>query len=637
MKKTMELPEIFRDGMVLQREAPVPIFGRDIKGQSIILSLGGHRLETLTDSQGDWCIILPQQAPGGPITMTIEGSDTIQLKDLWFGDVFLLSGQSNMELPLARVMDLYGKEIGEDVSRGDMGIRQFTMEKEGSFDPRSPMDIKGSWQRMSAHSLDDFSAVGWFFAKAYQERHGQVPLGLIQTAVGGSPLEAWCSQGLLAPIKESVKERLGFLRDPSYIKETMIREGAANDLWLQVLLEKDGRDHLTQGREEDWHQDQWIDLPAMFSDYEDLAGFSGLIWLRKTFVLEEDDLEDMNLRLGTLIDRDEVWVNGHWVGRTDYQYPPRNYRVSGECLQAGINTVVLRMIVDHGQGGFHRGKPYHLISQNKKRRINLRGKWQYLAGEPALPVPDTTFFNWEPTALYNGMLHPLKDTVIKAMLWYQGESNVLQEADDPIYETLFKGFISEVRTLLGHEDMPVVGTLLAGFDVNRSKIPGTTADFRQIQLRATEVPGVGMVSAADLGEYNDIHPLRKKALGERLEKGLHVLMTEGAYRYPGPKLAGWASVDGGYQLSFTSFEGKLIHRKPSHFQLLVTEKGSQDDPIWLEVKGQWLDDYRVLITKADPYGQIHAIAYGHLDWSPKMGLYDEGYMPVMPFIIPLKE
>lgn len=631
-----KLPAILSDGMVIQRGKAVPIYGNDHPGQKIVVRVLESSFETVTNSDGSWQVTLSEQEACGPILMEVTGSESVILSDIWFGDVYLLAGQSNMELPLSRVMTLYKKEIAHALVHEQEVIRQFTLAKEGCFNPRQAMDLNGQWHKLSLSGLEEISAVGWFFARAYQKK-GKVAVALIQAAVGGSPMEAWCHEGLLLEWKPQIMDRLAELRQAGYKDKVIQEDTLAGNRWFEEMIEEDGRHELTRGCDRDWREASTIDLPAMFADTRDLSGHRGLIWLRKEFHLQDHQVRDMTLKLGTIIDRDDVWINGEWVGQTTYQYPPRVYSIRRQLLHEGLNTIVIRVIVDQGCGGFHRGKPYHLITEDRQQRINLRGQWQYLLGDKRKNAPSVTFFNMQPSALYNGMLYPLKKTVIKGVLWYQGESNVLQEAHEKVYEPLFQGFVMELRRLFGNSRLPLVGALLAGYDVDRSKRPGPTADFRQVQLEAMTGPGVGIISAADLGEYNDIHPLRKKPLGQRYEKAIGVLLKHESYHYPGPKLSELREVSEGWLLTFECLEGPLVISKPSSFQLEVQSEDKQEASYWLTAYGEAMASNSLLIRRPDQGKKTLAIGYGHLDWPSQMGLYDTQGMPVMPFVVEVEK
>ncbi len=640
----IKMNSYFSQGMILKCHEENWILGEDKPFQLIMLELckeGIPITRTLTesDSEGGWKIAIPPQNPGGPYEIRISGEDTEKISDVYFGQVFLLAGQSNMELPLNRVMDLYEKEIMKDIEEGKTAcIRQFTINKTPEFEEQEDHELLGKWVEVSKEGLDELSAVGYFFAKKYQDFHSQVPIGLIQSALGGSPIEAWCSREIIEEVCPELLDELEVYKNPDWLANKLEEERKATEKWLAPLLaDKSPADFI---RRKDMQSDlNWktIDLPTTYKGIDDLENFSGCLWLRKDIHISQEDLDKLSdqvniLRLGAIVDKDDVWINNHWIGGTEYRYPPRKYSVSNDLLRIGKNRIYIRHIVDQGQGEFVAGKDYFLELTNKsyKEYMDISGKWEYMIDKPMEPRPDTTFFTWKATALYYGVVKKIAQLNLSGVIWYQGESNVMME-DQSLYPKLFSLMVKEIRRLFQKPELPVITTLLAGFGPEEP-FPGQIGYFRLRQMEIIDggLKQIGLVSAQDLGEYNDIHPLRKKALGsrmaltmERLQKGR--ASTSLGFVYEGPYLDKIVERDKSWILMFGGNQNPLQMEGQSCF-LLRKKSG------WEWVTGQLLNNRMIQIMKPFTHEHILSIAYGLEDYPYRGMIINSKGIPLLPFV-----
>ncbi len=507
----LKLPRLIGDGMVLQRGTAVRIWGWAGAGEDITVDFIGKCYKTRADKEGVWEVFLEDLKAGGPYDMEIKASTTIRVRDILVGEVWVCSGQSNMELPMERVKDQYP----EDMVKCDYPqIRQFNVALRYEFNAPHTDFPEGCWEAASPETIRGFSAVGYFFAKAIHEKY-QVPVGFIKAAVGGSPIEAWISEAALKPYPE-ILERLIPYKDDNYVKKVLTGDEKATNSWYENLDKNDAG--VTSG-ELPWYSDEmdtsgWedMDLPARFEN-KGLEGLNGTVWFRKEIEVPENMLnKPARLWLGRIVDSDKTYVNGKFIGEITYQYPPRKYGIPADLLRKGKNTITVRVTSNNGNGEFISGKPYKLTTEG--HAIDLTGQWKYRTGAVCGPLPEATFVQWQPTALYNGMLAPLTNYAVKGALWYQGEANTSKPSE---YFSLMKTMIENWRQSWKQSKLPFISVQLPNYGTT-DMLPSESqwAELREAQLDSLQIPGTAMVVAIDLGEWNDMHPLRKKDVGERL-------------------------------------------------------------------------------------------------------------------------
>lgn len=501
----MELSSIYSDGMVLQRNMPIRIAGKTKPNQTVHLTFVNKNYETIADEKGDFSITLDPLLAGGPYEMKIISDETKVLRDLFVGDVYLLGGQSNMELPLYRTADLFAdviKKIEEPQ------IRQFAVPQEYDFHaPRRSLK-GGAWVQAIQPDVNDFSAVGYFFAQKIYEKY-QIPIGLIMAAVGGTPIEAWMREETLRSFKryDEVLERT---KDDQYVKGTIKSEEKAQQEWYTYLNTHD------KGLQEKWYDPTYdtaswesFDVPNTWEGTK-MENLRGAVWFQKRFEVPSHVTDnEALLKLGTIVDADDTYINGVHVGSTAYQYPPRRYKIPKGILKPGENVITVRVISTHNQGEFIQGMPYQIITN--KDEINLQGTWKYKIGVQTASLPQQTFFRNFPAGLYNGMIAPLGEFPIRGVLWYQGESNTWNPHG---YSELFEKLTEDWRDTWKNKDLPFLFTQLSNLE---TKDPNHHwAVLRHEQLKCLKIPHTGMAVTIDVGEYNDLHPQNKKAVGERL-------------------------------------------------------------------------------------------------------------------------
>ena len=518
------LSPLVTDSMIIQAGAAFPLWSR----KKLSVTFLGKTYESR--NAGDkWLITLDPARAGGPFTMEINSDGGgVVINDIYTGDLWLCAGQSNMELMMQRLRDDYGEEWELD---DYPPVRNFKVPQEWDFSsPREELS-GGIWKTASRETIEEFSGTAWFFAKKTHEKHG-VPVGLVNTAWGGTPVESWMSHEALADFPRKIAEGKKYA-DKALCGEIASTTAAAIAEWEALLKKEDNG--LAQGRQNpDTDISAWneITLPGDFSQVG-LENFCGAIWLAKDFTVGEKFAgEDAKAWLGTIVDADTVFINGAEIGNTTYRYPPRKYPVKQGLLHCGKNRIVIRVICNNSGGGVTRDKPFRVFT--KDETVELSGTWKYKTGGAVPPRPADFFFQRYPMGNYNAMIAPLLKYPFKGVIWYQGESN---DPDPREYEKLFRLMIQDWRKKSGNIALPFLFVQLPIFgEPSDNDESSSWAIIREAQANALSLPATGMATALELGEWNDLHPLNKKGVGERLYLAAEKMLFAIDNSSPGPIL-----------------------------------------------------------------------------------------------------
>lgn len=513
MQAEVTLPSIITDGMVVQRDQPLKLWGLADPGEQVKVSVVKGKSATATaGADGRWSVQLPPLKTGKVYTINIADKT---ISDVLVGDVFFCTGQSNMELPVSRVTDMFGKETAE--FRSD-AIRQFKVPRRADFHTKCFTTEPAEWTLVDDANAMQFTALGYFLAKEVNARTG-LPVGIINTCWGGTPVEAWVAEEYLPEYNQTQKRMYD---DDAYRRE-IDRVSAENSRRWNALAY--ATDKGRQGAEPwsayatddaDWTA---VNLPDDRSwGWDGQNAVAGVHWLRKSVDVPAGlaGADDATLRLGCLVDADSVWVNGTFVGTTSYQYPPRIYRLPKGLLKEGRNTVAVRLISNGGTPHFVQEKPYKIISAATGQQVSLEGEWKYRLGTrmPSRPGGGVTW-HYLPAVLYNAMIEPVIDYSSAGVVWYQGESNVGRSNK---YAELLTTLVNTWRERADAPGMPFYIVELADF-LHPSDKGGRAAWARMRQIQAETADGlerVVLIPNSDLGEWNDIHPLDKKTLAGRI-------------------------------------------------------------------------------------------------------------------------
>ena len=506
----VRLPQLVSSNLMLQRDAPAVLWGWASPGEAVSLTFRKATYKAVADSSGSWEIRLPAQKAGGPHTLTFRASNTITISNVLFGDVWLCSGQSNMETPISRVMTLFGDEIR---AYSNPNIRYVKIPLAYSFHAPQADVAPCSWVEVTPATAPDFSAVAYFFAREMYEATG-VPVGVINASVGGSPAEAWISEEALRPFPAMLSDML-MCRSDEFVADMQRLGALPGRRWREVL---DGQD---SGLREQWASPAcddraWSATDLLNSSWgkNGLRPANGAYWFRREVEIPAGYADQpATLHMGRIVNADEAFVNGKSVGATTYQYPPRSYPLPAGTLKEGKNLIAVRLISSAGFPEFVPDKPYKITFADAE--VSLTGEWKYRAGALMPPAPGGgVAFQYKPVGLYNAMIAPLKHHAVKGALWYQGESNTGRPDE---YYHLMSALIGDWRSIWG-EDLPFFIVQLANFmEPSLLQQHSGWAALRDVQRRLSQdVPRTALAVAIDLGEWNDIHPLNKKDVGRRL-------------------------------------------------------------------------------------------------------------------------
>ncbi len=632
MKQQMDirLPYLISSGMVLQREQVIKIWGEAAADQALTVDFIGKLYETQVNGDGSWELELDRLNAGGPYTMTVScAGRSIRITDILVGDVWVLGGQSNMELPVNRTFDLYEDEVRKDSDYS--GIRKFSVPQAYEFHQPIEELKGGAWETLRPDTAGNFSAIGYFLAKELYDKY-HIPIGLIHTAWGGTPAEAWMSETSLMRFGR-FRELLSLCKDDAYVKESITRDQLNTVNWNRELDIKDkglsdekALWYLPECDDTAWNR---IEVPLNFQGTE-LERLKGSVWFRREFFLPEDlASEEAKLSLGTIIDADTTYLNGVEVGNTTYKYPPRRYRIPEGVLKAGRNVLAVRVVVNHSVGAFITDMPYFI--HIGKEKLPLSGTWRYQIGAKAVAPEPQVFFHNKPTGLFKAMIYPLRNYTIRGVLWYQGESNDPYPYD---YKELFEAVIRDWRSLWKLGDFPFYYVQITNYCLwkQESKV-SSWARLRNEQRLAMEIPATGMVVTCDIGEYNDLHPQDKKKVALRLARWIRKDIFGENIEPCGPMIDRVVREGDRLRLYFTHIGGglKAINGELRTFMISGT------DGVYYEARAE-IDQDTILVYQAE---QVHnrkirnpvSVRYAWLDNPEGANLYNKEGLPASPFMI----
>lgn len=616
----VRLPHILRDSMILQRDARIKLWGWAAPGEKISVRFNGKAAKATAGSDGKWTAQLPPMKAGGPYTMNIDASNHIVLKDILLGDVWLCAGQSNM----VHQMSLHAVRYADEVAKAAYPeIRQFWVPNVTALQgPQADVPF-GNWKAANPTDVLDFSAVAYFFAKKLYEKY-HVPIGIVNASWGGVPIEAMMSEDALKDFP-TILSTVQKNKDTAYINGLNRRgfsgtrpprpedKGLAEN-WFNPSYVPKG-----------WHN---INIPGYWED-QGVKDLDGVVWYRREIDVPASMTNvPAKVFLGRIVDADVLYINGKQVGATTYMYPQRRYQIPNGLLKPGKNLFVVRVTNNFGKGGFVPDKPYQLIAGNDT--VDLKGYWQYKVGQVNVPMRGFgggggLAAQNQPTALYNTMIAPLINYSVKGFAWYQGESNT-GRADE--YAKLQPAMIADWRSKWREANAPFLFVQLPGF-MEYNYLPGESqwAQFREAQAKSLSVPNTAMAVAIDLGEWNDIHPDRKKEVGERLALAAeNVAYGEKAVVSSGP-LYQSATIDGAkITVSFTNPGSGLTTNDgeaPGEFAIAGTDKKF----VWAKTK---IEGDKVIVWSDDVAAPMY-VRYAWADNPVNPNLYNKDGLPASPF------
>ena len=607
--------------MVLQRESKIKLWGWASAGEKIEVRFAGKTAKAKTGKDGRWNLSLPAMKAGGPFTMTIKGNNTITLHEILLGDVWICAGQSNMVHQMSSHSVRYADEVA---TVNNPQIRQFWVPNIASLQGPQNDISPGYWKAANPANIGEFSVVAYFFAKKLYEKY-QVPIGIINASWGGIPIEAMMSEDALKEFP-AIISTVQKNKDTAYINGLNRRPPTANrprqedrgltgtQLWYDPA-------YIPKG----WHT---INIPGYWED-QGIRDLDGVVWYRREIDVPASMTQvPAKVFLGRIVDADVLYINGKQVGNTTYMYPQRRYRVPEGLLKPGKNLFVIRVINNAGKGGFVPDKPYQLIAGHDT--IDLKGYWQYKVGQ--VNIPQRGFgggggmlIQNQPTATYNGMLAPLTNYAIKGFTFYQGESNTGRPDE---YVRLQQAMITDWRNKWNIRDAPFLYVQLPGFmDYNYLPAESQWAAFRDAQRKSLAVPNTGMAVAIDLGEWNDLHPDRKKEVGERLAiAAMNIAYGEKNIVPAGPLFQAAKAEGNKIILSFSNTGSGLVSNDGEELSEFAIA-GADKKFVWANAK---IEGDKVILWN-DAIANPVFVRYAWADNPVNPNLYNKEGLPASPF------
>lgn len=622
MDAKVQLPSYLTDNMVLQQNTSINLPGITSPGAKVTVTPSwGKAVKTVADADGNFSVTLTTPEAGGPFSITFDDGDTLTLNNLLSGEVWICSGQSNMEMPIAgwgKVMD-YEKEIA---LANNPNIRLLQVRKNISTTPLETVDFNGGgWMECTSQTVPEFSACAYFFARELADKLG-VPVGVIDTTWGGTPAEAWTPQ-------EYLQEVPGFENELADIQETSgdmtkmrrlyeARYNARKELIAQN--QKDFTVHVYHKGESGWNK---MPVPANWETTV-LPGFDGVIYMQYEIDIPDSWADKpLTVHFPAIDDEDITYFNGKEIGRTSGYNLERDYTVPAEFVKEGKGLITVIVTDTGGEGGIC-GNPTKLYAECGGKRVSLNGDWDYAIANdytdfPPLPVSvDSPNY---PTVLYNAMINPIRNLPVKGAIWYQGCANV-GRADQ--YAVLFPQMVKSWRDKLDNPEMPFYFVQLAGYLAPNSCQPDSEwAALRNSQLSVLDLPHTGVAAAIDLGNPGDIHPKNKQEVARRLS----LLARNKTYgqnvKCEAPRCV--ATKVSGDKITLTFSEP--VHSTSSAILGFII--GNKEGH-WAQATGSISADGKEITLTAPGIDKPMAARYDWADY-PMGNLYGEADLPVVPF------
>jgi sialate O-acetylesterase len=644
--ENISLPSIFSDHAVLQRGAKIPVWGTADPGGIVKVEFAKKSRTTTVNGDGKWMVHMPSRKAGGPYEMRVIGLDTISIKDLLVGEVWLCSGQSNMEWQVRNAMNAQQEIDSADYPE----IRMFTVDRAVSDTP--PDDCSGSWKVCTPETAGDFSAVGYFFGRHLHQQL-DVPVGLIHSSWGGTPAEAWTSfetlesDTVLLPILERYRQSIENYPERLAEYREIIRKIEESGDRLPMYHKDPGNKGAEKGWAEPGFDDrQWQDFPVPgFWENQPGMNIDGAVWFRKVVRIPESWVgKTLRLSLGAIDDFDVTYFNGVLVGATGEETPnfwihQRHYPVPANVVNLTEALIAVRVFDHYGQGGFAGAGSNMRLSLAvcaSDEFIRLDGIWKMkveLALDPLAitgpgsqglpPEPIGPGHSHSPAGLYHAMLTPLAPYAIRGAIWYQGETNAGRAYQ---YRTLLPAMINDWRELWKQREFPFGVVQLANFmPVSEEPQESDWAELREAQLLTSlNDPDVGLAVTIDIGETDDIHPGNKQDVGKRLSLWALAKVYGFDLEYSGPLFDSMEIEGDTIFISFRHAENGLIVKGDTLYGFSIA--GDDYQFVWAnaEIKGN-----KVLIW-SDKIDNPVAVRYAWAD-NPVCNLYNSEMLPAIPF------
>ena len=617
----VKLPNFFGNNMVLQRDKPIPVWGWANPNEKISVDFNHQTKTTMADKAGKWIIKLSNENAGGPYVLTVKGKNVVIFNNVMVGEVWICSGQSNMEMPIAGwgKINNYEKEIA---AAGYPMIRHIKVANTVSTIPNDNIPA-ANWEICSPETAGDFTAAGYFFARELYNKL-KVPIGLINSSWGGTMVETWTSRQAF----ENSDEFKGMIAGMSLLNLDSLAKAKKNATMKRIEALQGSMDNTDAAKWDEaiFNDNAWplMQLPNLW-ETQQLGDLDGFVWFRKTINLTSKDAgKSATLDLSMIDDNDVTYVNGTKVGSTNAYNAKRNYSVPAGILKEGSNVIAVR-VEDTGGGGGIYGDSADMKLTIEEHKIPLSGPWHFKV-EKIIGGSSSIGPNSYPTLLYNAMINPLIPFAFRGVIWYQGETNADRAFQ---YNKAFPLMITDWRKRWNEGDFPFYFVQLASFNAanGNSKNGSTWAELREAQTKTLSLPNTGMAVITDIGDSSNIHPKDKQDVGKRLAAiALHNLYEENNV-YNGPAYSSMKTDGNRAIISFKNTGGGLeVHDKYGYikgFEIAGADK--QFHYAQAHITGNTVMVYNESVS--NPV----AVRYGWADNNLEDNLFNAEGFPAWPF------
>jgi sialate O-acetylesterase len=618
LKAEVKLPKLVSNGMVLQRNEPIRIWGWANAGEEVKATFKNKIYTAKTDIDGKWFIKLDAQEAGGPYVMNVNN---LELKNILIGDVYLCSGQSNMEVLMSRsnIQANYTQEIAK--SNYPM-IRQFTVNRGMAFIPLADISSDKGWVSTNPETVLSFSAVAYFFAKDLYEKYN-VPIGIINSSVGGTPVQSWVNSESLKNFPDYAQIAQRF-QDATELERTLKAHQVKTELWNKAITENDLGVNEQWFLESDLHEDDWETVNDI-NKLGEKVNFPkyGSMWFKTKIDIPANLAGNAaTLSLGIMLTQDETYINGQKVGSINSSYTDRNYSIPLGLLKAGKNNLVIRLISPTTGIGFN-PKNSCQIKFNQDS-IPLNNPWKFKFGIELEQLPKGNGLSLHsPTAYYYAMIQPLANYNIKGIAWYQGESNIPKPEQ---YQELLTSLINVWRNDWQKPNLPFLYVQLANYSPTGIEPEiSNWALLREAQMKTLKVQNTAMVVIHDIGEKGDLHPANKQDVGKRLALAAEKVAYHENIVYSGPIYQSIKIKENKAYVSFNHIGSGLMSKGEDLKQFSISADGKNFVTAKAKIIG------KQVVVWSENISKPLAVRYAWADDPEGANLYNKEGLPASSF------
>ena len=617
----VKLPRIFSSNMVLQQGIENPVWGWADKGEQITVTFNNKSVRTKTNKEGKWSVKLPAQEYGGPHTLTVKGKNTLVFDNILIGEVWVCSGQSNMEFQVAQSINAENEIAAANFPK----IRLFAVPKTVAQFPNDNIS-SGEWEECSPETVSDFSAVGYFFGRdIFQELN--VPIGLIHTSWGGTVAETWSSAETISKDPD-LKGNLAELQQMDLSKYKEEKMAQIKKILGGEVSDKDAG--MENGKAiwaaTDFNDINWKTIKTpIYWEQQGYTDIDGIGWYRKEIILNEvQSSANATLNLGKIDDADVTFVNGIEIGKTNGYDKDRIYTIDSKILKPGKNIIAVRVDDTGGNGGIY-GDPKEQYLAIGKEKLDISGDWKFKISKASVGTLNMGP-NSYPTLLFNGMINPILPYGIKGAIWYQGESNANRAKQ---YQRVFPDMIKDWRTHWNLGDFPFLFVSLANFNPPvETPAESNWAELREAQTKTLSLPNTGMAMAIDIGEAMDIHPKNKLDVGKRLALNALKIAYNKDIVYSGPMYKSVEFKAGKAFITFSETGSGLKAKDKYRYLKGFTIAGADKRFKWAKAE---IIDNKTVVVYSDEINDPKSVRYGWANNPDDVNLYNIEGLPANPF------